>query len=244
MIALTDVTKRYGSTLAVDQVSFAVREGEIAGFLGPNGAGKSTVMRMISTWLRPTAGQVCVLGFDVEREPLEIRRNLGYLPEHNALYEGMRVDRLLAFMARIRGVRGRALRQRMEWVIGRCDLAGVLAKRVHQCSKGFRQRIGLAAALIHDPPVLVLDEPTHGLDPLQVLAFRELMAGLREHRTILFSSHILSELTAICERLLIIDDGRLLADTSVDALAGQARERGLALEHAVLDVVRAHRNAG
>ncbi|MFO0872998.1 MAG: ATP-binding cassette domain-containing protein [Phycisphaerales bacterium] len=237
MLKVTNVSRRYGSTLAVDGVSFEIARGEIVGFLGPNGAGKSTLLKIISTWLPPTSGTVEVAGFDVQRQSLGVRRSLGYLPEHNALYDSMRVDRLLTFVGRLRGLAGARLRERLDWVVGRCDLSAVMGKRVHQCSKGYRQRIGVAAALIHDPPVIVLDEPTHGLDPLQVVAFREFIRGLRTGRAILFSSHILAEVASISERLLVINRGRLLADTSVAALTAKGRERNAGLEEAVLEIV-------
>jgi ABC-2 type transport system ATP-binding protein len=238
MIQVDNVTKWYGPTLAVDSVTFRVKVGEIVGFLGPNGAGKSTVLKMISTWLPPTSGRIEVGGHDVMREPLAVRRVLGYLPEHNALYEGMRVARFLQFMGRVRGLAGGRLKERMDWVVEHCSLQAVLQKRIQECSKGFRQRIGVAAALIHDPPVIVLDEPTHGLDPIQVVAFRDFVLGLRQGRAILFSSHILSEVTAISERLLIINQGKLLADSRVDELGAQARESGGNLEEKVLEIVR------
>jgi ABC-2 type transport system ATP-binding protein len=238
MIKLENVTKWYGPTLAVDSVSFQVRTGEIVGFLGPNGAGKSTVLKMISTWLPPSGGRVEVGGHDVTREPLAVRRVLGYLPEHNALYDSMRVERLLCFMGRVRGLDGKRLSERMGWVIENCGLEAVLAKRIHQCSKGYRQRIGVAAALIHDPPIIVLDEPTHGLDPIQVVAFRNFIIGLRQGRAILFSSHILGEVTAISERILIINHGKLLADTPVEELGARARKAGGNIEDTVLEIVK------
>src|SRR5262245_14920340 len=173
MIRVENVSKSYGPVKAVDSVSFAVETDQIVGFLGPNGAGKSTVLKMISTWLPPDSGRILVNGHDVVTEPLAARRSLGYLPEHNALYEGMRVDRFLSFMGRARALAPALLRERTEWVVSNCSLQAVMGKRIHQCSKGYRQRIGLAAALLHDPPVIVLDEPTHGLDPVQVAAFRE-----------------------------------------------------------------------
>jgi ABC-2 type transport system ATP-binding protein len=238
MIEVDNVTKRYGPTLAVDGVSFQIGAGEIVGFLGPNGAGKSTLLKMISTWLEPDAGTIRIAGHDTRSAPLSVRRALGYLPEHNALYEGMRVQRFLEFVGAARGLRGDELRRRMAWCIEGCRLEAVVHKRVQQCSKGYRQRIGVAASLIHDPPVIVLDEPTHGLDPLQVVAFRNFIQGLRKNRAILFSSHILSEVVSISERLLIIQQGRLLADVRVEELRRQAASRGEDLEHAVLEIVR------
>ncbi len=241
-ISVEGATRWYGSTLAVDNVSFQVRPGEVVGFLGPNGAGKSTLLKMISTWLPPSGGRIVVGGYDVVREPLAVRRALGYLPEHNSLYEIMRVDRFLDFVARIRGLRGRLLKERFDWAVEHCALQEVLAKRIHECSKGYRQRIGVAAALIHDPAVIVLDEPTHGLDPVQVVAFRRFLQGLREGKAILFSSHILSEVAAVSERVLVINRGRLLADARVDELKRLAHEAGRDMEALVLDMVTAAPN--
>jgi len=239
MIRVENVTKDYGTTRAVDGVSFTIEPGEIVGFLGPNGAGKSTLLKMIATWLPPTSGRIEVAGHDSVRDSVAVRRSLGYLPEHNALYESMPVDRLLAFAGRARGLRGARLRERIEWVAGRCGLEPVMRKRIAHCSKGFRQRIGTAAALIHDPSVLVLDEPTHGLDPLQVVAFRDFLEELREGRAILFSSHILAEVTAISSRLLIINDGRLLADSPLAEIEERAAADGSDVESTVLEIVRA-----
>lgn len=241
MIRVDHATKRYGPTLAVDDVSFEIGRGEIVGFLGPNGAGKSTLLKMMSTWLPPTAGTIEIAGHDVRRAPLAVRRSLGYLPEHNALYDGMRVDRYLAFVGKARGLRGAHLKERIAWAVDACSLQAVYGKRVNQCSKGYRQRIGLAGALLHDPAVILLDEPTHGLDPLQVVAFLEFVKSLAEGRAILFSNHILSEVVAISERLLIINHGKLLADTRLEDLRARAAESGKDLEQTVLDIVRADR---
>ena len=234
MIRVENVSKRYGTTLAVDGVSFSIERGEIVGFLGPNGAGKSTLLKIISTWLPPTAGRVSVAGIDTATDPLGVRRVLGYLPEHNALYEGMRVERFLRFIARTRGLSGAQLEERLRWVVDRCQLEEVWAKRVQECSKGFRQRIGLAAAIVHDPPVVLLDEPTHGLDPLQVQGFLGFVREMSEERAILFSSHVLSEVVQVSQRLLIINRGRLLYDGSLDRL----RADGADVESAVLGIVR------
>jgi ABC-2 type transport system ATP-binding protein len=238
MIAVDQVTKCYGAVTAVEQVSFRIQPGEIVGFLGPNGAGKSTLLKMISTWLVPTSGAIAVDGHDTQREPLAVRRSLGYLPEHNALYEGMRVDRFLQFVARAHGLNGARLRERLQWVSDRCSLDAVLGKRIQQCSKGYRQRVGLAASLVHDPPVLVLDEPTHGLDPLQVVAFRDFIIKLREKRAIIFSSHILSEVLSISRRVLVINRGKLLFDGAVAELEQRASQAKSSTEEIILDMVR------
>jgi ABC-2 type transport system ATP-binding protein len=243
VIRVENVTKNYGPVRAVDAASFRVGQGVIVGVLGPNGAGKSTVLKMISTWLPPDSGAIAVAGHDVVREPLAVRRSLGYLSEHNALYDGMRVDRFLSFVGRVRSLSGAKLRQRMEWVIAKCSLDSVTGKRIHECSKGYRQRIGVAAALLHDPPVVVLDEPTHGLDPVQTAAFRDFVRGLREGRAILFSSHVLSEVVAISDRVLVIQAGRLLADAPLSELRAQAGAAGREVEAVLLDIVKSQETA-
>ncbi|MHC5210827.1 MAG: ABC transporter ATP-binding protein [Planctomycetota bacterium] len=238
LIAVEHVTKRYGSHTAVQDASFTIGAGEVVGFLGPNGAGKSTLLKMLSTWLLPSEGRVTIDGHDTRTEPLAVRRALGYLTEHNALYDTMRVDRFLRFMGHARGLSGAHLGQRLDWVIDACALSAVTGKRVNQCSKGYRQRIGVAAALIHDPKVILLDEPTHGLDPLQVVAFREFIQGLAEGRAVLFSSHVVSEVLSISDRVLVIQLGRLIADTPVSEISERAAERGVEREEVVLDIVR------
>jgi len=241
MITVEHVTKRYGATLAVDDVSFQVERGQVVGFLGPNGAGKSTLLRLLSTWLAPDAGRLTVAGHDTRRAPLGVRRALGYLPEHNALYETMRVDRFLRFVGRVHGLEGARLAERTGWVIEACQLEGVLAKKIQHCSKGFRQRVGVAAALIHDPPVVLLDEPTHGLDPLQVALFLEFVRALAPTHAILFSTHVLSEAVAVADRLLVIHAGRLLLDSPVGAVRARAKENGRSIEDELLELVRAAR---
>ena len=244
MIDVEQVTKRFGAVTAVDQVSFRVGAGEVVGFLGPNGAGKSTLLRMISTYLEPSAGTIRVAGHDTREAPLEVRASLGFLTEHNALYDGMKVDSWLDFAGRARGLSGARLAERKAWVVERCALEAVLWKRIHECSKGYRQRIGLAAALIHDPAVIVLDEPTHGLDPLQVVAFRDFVRAHSAGRAVLFSSHIVAEVAEISDRLLVIHRGKLVADARVEEFRERAEKAGQTMEQAVLDAVhRAERAA-
>lgn len=243
-VQVANVSKRYGSTLAVNDVSFELSAGEIVGFLGPNGAGKSTLLKMLSTWLPPTSGSLTVAGHDVVRNPEGVRASLGYLPEHNALYDSMRVDRLLAFVGKVRGLKGAELAERTEWVVGRCSLQEVVKKRVNQCSKGYRQRIGVALALIHNPPVVLMDEPTHGLDPLQVVAFLDFVRSISTDRVVLFSSHILSEVVAISDRLLIIQRGNLLEDAPLGELEARASQAGQTLEELILDRVREQTQEG
>lgn len=237
-IQVDQITKRYGNQLAVDGVSFEIGAGEIVGFLGPNGAGKSTLLKMLCTWLPPTSGRALIAGHDVVEQPLAARCSLGYLTEHNALYEGMNVAAFLRFSGKLRGLDKRRLRERYDWVVEACSLGDVLAKRIHQCSKGYRQRIGLAGALIHDPPVILLDEPTHGLDPLQVVAFRDFLRELSEGRAILFSSHNLSEVASISDRLLVLNRGKLLADAPLSEMQAAADQAGTDLEGQVLGIVR------
>lgn len=238
MIQVDQVSKRYGPTLAVDRVSFEVKEGEVVGFLGPNGAGKSTLLKMMCTWLPPTGGTIRIAGHDVRTQPLAVRRSIGYLPEHNPLYETMRVDRFLAFVAQMRGLPAERFAERRAWVVEQCQIEEILTKRVQQCSKGFRQRLGLAAAILHDPPVVLLDEPTHGLDPLQVAAFLEFIRGLAKNHAVLFSSHVLSEVVNVSDRLIAINDGRLLIDEAVSKLRTRAEESGRSIEDLILDEVR------
>ena len=236
MISVDSVSKQYGALTAVDNLSFQVERGEIVGFVGPNGAGKSTMLKMLSTYLYPTSGRITVDGHDVVHESLEVRRRIGYLAGDTPLYREMRVDKLLLFVGAARGLGKRELRDSFERVVELCDIESVLLQRVSQCSTGFRQRIGLATALIHDPPVLLLDEPTHGFDPLQVIAFREMLRGLSPNRAILFSTHIVSDVEAISDRVLIIHFGRLLGDGRIDELADTA---GVAAA-ASLETVFAH----
>jgi ABC-2 type transport system ATP-binding protein len=237
MIRAENVTRRYGSALAVASVNFSIAPGEIVGLLGANGAGKSTLLRMLATYLVPDAGRILVCGHDAAREPVWVRRKIGYLAEHNALFDAMRVPEFLDFVGRVRGLDGALGRERRVFVVERCGIAEVMQKRIRECSKGFRQRIGLAAALIHDPPVLLLDEPTHGLDPLQVAAFRELVRELRAGHAILLSSHVLAEVAALATRLIALHEGRIVLDERVQPLAARAREQACSLEDLVLAAV-------
>jgi ABC-2 type transport system ATP-binding protein len=239
MIRAQNVTRRYGADVAVDSVSFTIEPGEIVGLLGANGAGKSTLLRMLSTYLAPDEGRVLVCGHDAQREPWWVRRKIGYMPEHNALFESMRVPAFLEFIARVRGLEGELGTERLAFVVERCGLSDVMGKRIRECSKGFRQRIGLAAAILHDPPVLLLDEPTHGLDPLQVAAFRDLVRELRAGHAILLSSHVLAEIAAVATRMLAMHDGRIVLDEKIEVLAARASSAGKSIEDLVLDAVRA-----
>ena len=238
MIALENVTRKYGALTAVDGVSFTVDRDEIVGFVGPNGAGKSTVLKMLSTYIYPTAGAISVAGFDAVEQPLEVRRAIGYLAGDTPLYRDMRVDDFLRFVARARGLREGELEPHFERTVELCGIGSVLAQRISQCSTGFRQRVGLASAMIHDPPILLLDEPTHGFDPLQVIAFREMLGELKSGRAILFSTHIVPDVEAISDRVLIIHQGRLLGDGTIEELAADSGMEGAALEEIFAHRVR------
>jgi len=222
MIEVRGVTKRFGPTVALDDVSFRLEQGEILGFLGPNGAGKSTAMKIITTFLAADAGTVTVDGIDVLENPLEVRGRIGYLPENNPLYVDMTVREYLDFVGEARGLNGAKLRERSDWVVEACGIATVYRKPIIELSKGFRQRTGLAQALIHDPDILILDEPTTGLDPLQIIGIRDLIQSLAHQKTIIFSTHILQEVAPVTHRVVIINDGRIVADGDIDELEQQA----------------------
>lgn len=211
MIEVQQLTKRYGPTLAVSDISFEARKGEVLGFLGPNGAGKTTTMRVITGFLPPTSGKVTVAGYDVVEESLEARRHVGYLPESPPVYTDMRVSEYLAFVGRIKGVPRGDLRRRIDEVSEKCAITDVQKRQVGKLSKGYRQRVGLAQALIHNPDVLVLDEPTAGLDPKQIIETREMIRGLAGQHTVILSTHILPEVSKTCERVVVINAGKVVA---------------------------------
>ena len=210
MVEIEHLTKTYGTQNAVDNISFTAGKGEIVGFLGPNGAGKSTTMKIATGYLPPTAGTVRVAGHDVLTESLAVRRLVGYLPEHNPLYLDMYVHEYLEFIGSVHGLRGAGLRNRVAELVRRVGLSREQNKQIGALSKGYRQRVGLAQALIHNPDVLILDEPTTGLDPNQILEIRQLIREVSEDKTVIFSTHILPEVTALCSRVLIISRGRLV----------------------------------
>lgn len=238
MIQVENITRRYGALTAVDRVNFNVDKDEIVGFVGPNGAGKSTMLKMLSTFLLPSEGQIRVAGLDAVDNPLAVRRRIGYLAGDTPLYREMRVDKFLRFIGRARGLDGDALEKGFAWAVDVCSLQGVLLQRVDECSTGFRQRIGLATALIHDPPILLLDEPTHGFDPMQVMAFRDMLVRLKPERAILFSTHIIADVEAISDRVLIIHQGRILGDGRVEDLAAENGIAGAGLEKVFAHLVQ------
>ena len=218
MIEVRDLTKRYPGRTAVDRISFTVGRGEVVGFLGPNGAGKSTTMRILSTFMPATSGTARVAGFDVFHQPDEVRQRLGYMPENNPLHLDMRVREFLKFRARLKGLGWTRSRSRVETVLRQCGLLDVHRRIIGQLSKGYRQRVGLADALVHEPDLIILDEPTIGLDPHQIRAVRALIKQLGERHTVLLSTHILTEVEMTCSRVLILNQGRILAADRVEDL--------------------------
>ena len=226
MIKVDNLTKRFGRHPAVTGATFAVEQGEVVGFLGPNGAGKTTTIRMLTGFLPPSSGSASIDGLDVNRHSLEARRRIGYLPESVPLYRDMRVREYLRFRGQLKGLGGNALRTRMDEVLELCGLRDVRRKMIRTLSKGFRQRVGLADALIHDPPLLILDEPTNGLDPNQIRAIRHLIKQLGQSHTILLSTHILSEVEMICDKIVIIDGGKVLASDTPANLISTMRTAG------------------
>jgi ABC-2 type transport system ATP-binding protein len=224
MIKVQELTKRYARTTAVNQISFEVAKGQIVGFLGPNGAGKTTTMRMLTCFLPPSAGTATVAGFDVLEQPLEVKKRIGYLPETPPIYPEMETAEYLKFVGKLKGLSGSDLQKRVNYVTERCAVADVKKKLLGKLSKGYRQRVGLAQAIVHNPDVLILDEPTAGLDPKQINETRELIKGLAGDHTIILSTHILPEVEQTCEQVIIINKGRLVAIDSVRNL--QARARG------------------
>jgi len=224
MITVKELTKRYARTTAVDHVSFEVQKGQIVGFLGPNGAGKTTTMRMLTCFLPPTSGSATVAGFDVLEQPLEVKRRIGYLPETPPLYPEMETNEYLKFVGKLKGLSGSELNKRVDYVCDRCAIADVKTKLLGKLSKGYRQRVGLAQAIIHNPDVLILDEPTAGLDPKQINETRDLIKSLAGDHTIILSTHILPEVEQTCQQVIIINKGKLVAKDSVQNL--QARARG------------------
>lgn len=217
-VEVKGLTKLFGSQRAVDNISFRVNKGQILGFLGPNGAGKSTTMKMATCYLPPTAGTILVNGYDVNIDPMAVRRQVGYLPEHNPLYLDMYVKEYLHFAGTINGLKGRNLKERVSEMVNLCGLTVEQGKKIGALSKGYRQRVGLAQALIHDPEVLILDEPTTGLDPNQLSEIRSLIKNIGREKTVIFSTHIMQEVTAICDRVVIINQGQVVADAGVGAL--------------------------
>jgi gliding motility-associated transport system ATP-binding protein len=222
-IIVENLTKKYGLQKAVDDVSFVVKTGEVLGFLGPNGAGKTTTMKAITTYLKPNKGEIRIGEFSTNDQPEEVRKHIGYLPENNPLYLDMPIIDYLKFVAEIQGVEKSRVKERILEMIHVCGLEGEKHKKIGELSKGYQQRVGLAQALIHDPDVLILDEPTSGLDPNQIVEIRELIKNIGKEKTVILSSHILAEVEATCDRILIINKGKIVGDGTADQLRKQAQ---------------------
>jgi ABC-2 type transport system ATP-binding protein len=225
MLEVAGITKIYGARRAVDDLTFSVERGEILGFLGPNGAGKTTTMRILTGFVPPTSGTARVAGYDVQDDPIEVKKRIGYLPEHPPLYGEMLVRPFLRFVAAIRGVPRRQIARRVDAAIERCGLHEVTGRLIGNLSKGFQQRVGLAQAILHEPDLLILDEPTVGLDPSQIREIRQLIRSFGGEHTVILSTHILAEVTMTCNRVLIINEGRMAATDTLERLAARGGNR-------------------
>ena len=225
MIVLTGVTKYYGAIAAVENVTFSVEAGEVIGFLGPNGAGKTTTLRILTGFTAASRGTAKIAGFDVNDHPIEVKRRVGYLPESVPLYREMVVRKFLGYVAEIKGLRGKKRQHEVGRVMERCGLSHMAGRTIGNLSKGYRQRVGLAQALLGNPPVLILDEPTVGLDPRQIVEIRDMIKGLTQEHTVLLSTHILPEVAMVCERVVIINQGHIVAEDSMANLAGVSGDK-------------------
>ncbi len=219
-ISVSNISKLYSDQKALNSISFEIKQGEIVGFLGPNGAGKSTMMRILTTYLHPSEGKALVNGFDTNSQPIDVRKNVGYLPEHNPLYQEMYVREYLLFNAQVYTVS----KSRIEEVIQLTGLTPEASKKINQLSKGYKQRVGLACALLHDPQVLILDEPTTGLDPNQLVEIRELIKSIGKEKTVFLSTHIMQEVEAMCDRVIIINKGKIVADENLSTLTDEKEQ--------------------
>lgn len=222
MIEIKNLRKRFGTNVVLDDISLTVKQGEILGFLGPNGAGKTTTMKIITSFWSPTSGSVIIDGLDITVDPLASRKKIGYLPETVPLYDDMRVYEYLKFVAEIRGLDKQTTKQRIKEVVDTCGLRSVIKQPIEELSKGYRQRLGLAQAIMHNPDILILDEPTTGLDPNQIVEIRKLIKELGKAKTVIFSTHILGEVSAVCDRAIIINKGKIVGEGTPDELTKKA----------------------
>ncbi len=227
LVQLEGIVKYYGDRLAVDNISFEVGEGEILGFLGPNGAGKTTTMRIITGYMPPTKGTVKVCGTDVLENPLEAKKHVGYLPENPPVYTDMTVISFLKFVAKLKKVPKNKIKERIEFVLQKCGLEDVKGRLIGNLSRGYKQRVGIAQAIIHDPDIIILDEPTVGLDPKQVIEIRNLIKEISKKKTVILSTHILAEVTKICDRVIIISQGKLVFGKYLDEVTEEGERRFL-----------------
>jgi len=218
MIEVKNLTKYYGETLAVDDISFEIKKGEIVGFLGPNGAGKTTTLKILTCYMPPSSGTAFIAGHDIFEESISVRKNIGYLPESNPLYLEMGVVEYLRFIARMRNIQPENINKRIKYAVEICGLKDVIHKDIGELSKGFRQRVGFAQTIIHDPPILIMDEPTVGLDPNQIAEIRDLIKELGKEKTVVLSSHILPEVQATCDKVIIINRGKIVAEGTTEEL--------------------------
>lgn len=223
MIEVLDVTKRFGAHTAIDRVTFSVGKGEVLAFLGPNGAGKTTTMRILTCFLPPSGGTARVAGYDCLEQPMDVKRRIGYLPENPPLYNELTVTEYLTFVGRLKGLSSQDVRRNLDQTVERVSIGDVRDRLIGNLSRGYRQRVGLAQALIHDPPVLILDEPTVGLDPKQIIEIRELIKSLAGSHSVILSTHILPEATAVCQRVVIISGGRIVAEDTPGRLSARLR---------------------
>ena len=226
-VVVNNLSKIFGKQRAVDNISFEVKSGEIVGFLGPNGAGKSTTMKIATGYLPPSEGTIEVAGFDVVKNSMDVRQNIGYLPEHNPLYLDMYVKEYLRFIGELHRIKGKKLKSRVDEIIATVGLTREQNKKIGSLSKGYRQRVGLAQALIHNPPVLILDEPTTGLDPNQIVEIRNVIKNIGKEKTVIFSTHIMQEVQAICDRAIIINLGKIVADSDVESLKNLSKKENI-----------------
>jgi ABC-2 type transport system ATP-binding protein len=227
LIRVSELSKNYGITRAVDNLSFTVERGEVLGFLGPNGAGKTTTMKMLTCYLPPSSGTASIFGFDILKDSMDVRNRIGYLPEKNPLYNDMDVRSFLEFTARLKGVERESLNVSVDRVTERCGLGEVRSRLIGNLSKGFQQRVGIAQAIVNDPELLILDEPTIGLDPRQIIDIRILIKELGRDRTVILSSHILPEVSQVCDRIIIINNGRLVAADSPENLRKRLKKSSM-----------------
>lgn len=224
LVSLENVTKYYGDRLAVDNISFDVGKGEILGFLGPNGAGKTTTMRMITGYMPPTSGKITIIGINMQENPVEAKKHIGYLPENPPVYGEMTVISYLKFVARLKRVNRKKINERIEFVLQKCGLENVKNRIIGNLSRGYRQRVGIAQAIVHDPEIIIFDEPTVGLDPQQVVEIRNLIKEISKEKTVILSTHILSEVTKICDRVIIISQGKLVFGKYLDEIGDETTE--------------------
>ncbi len=236
MIQASNLSKFYGPIRAVDNLSFSIAKGEVVGILGPNGAGKTTLMRLLTCFFPPTAGSASIANYDIRKNPLDVKRIIGYLPENPPLYPEMKVGAYLRFCALLKGISKNALSSQLDETLELCNLTEVHNRPIRTLSKGFRQRVGIAQVIIHHPSLLILDEPTTGLDPLQIIQVRELIDKIKEKATIIISTHILQEIEAIAQRVIIMAKGKIVTDQPLNGLLGRAEGGKASLESVFLDL--------